>query len=50
MIIYINKNIFLNTLQLNNSFQYINSPTRIIEKTEKLIENILYNGNVSKKM
>ena len=40
-------NNFLNTLQLNNLFQSINSPTRIIEKTAKLIDIIFYNGNVS---
>ena len=43
----IHTNNFLNTLQLNNLFQSINNPTRITDKTTKLIDNIFYNGNVS---
>ena len=39
--IHTNKSI--NTLQLNNLFKYIYSPTHITEQTAKLIDNILYN-------
>ena len=43
----IHTNNFVNTLQLNNLFQSINNPTRITDKTAKLIDNICYNRNES---
>ena len=46
MIIFI-QIIFLIHFQLNNLLQSINNPTRIQDKTAKLIYNILYNGYLS---